>query len=347
MIRRAEARLKQAFHRIMLLSTVALEGCSEDHARSNELDAAVDALGPCSPREIDAAIDGGDPCAIFVGFACGLPTGVTARDGCFLSVNDCVSICSGLTGSCHADPGSCPDGSPLETGPVTIDCVVCPASGGRRTEGLTIATSESCPNALGAYFSGVSQLEAASVVAFRRLERELVHLAAPRSLVRSAARARRDEIRHARVTRRLAQRFGGHPRSPRVTKVPPRSLEAVAFENAVEGCVRETFAALVALWQATHAADESIAREMTCIAEDETRHAALAWAIHGWLVERLSLANRDRLNAGAARAITALENEIAEPAPDLVKLAGLPNAPRQRVMLRELRRALWAQSAPT
>ena len=60
---------------------------------------------------------------------------------------------------------------------------------------------------------------------------------------------------------------------PRVEALPTRALGVVAIENAVEGCVRETFGALIASWQAEHARDPGIKRLMRSIARDETRHA--------------------------------------------------------------------------
>jgi hypothetical protein len=59
---------------------------------------------------------------------------------------------------------------------------------------------------------------------------------------------------------------------------PARSLEELAVENAVEGCVRETYGALTAIWQARTAKDPSVAAAVRRIARDETRHAALSWA---------------------------------------------------------------------
>ena len=52
-----------------------------------------------------------------------------------------------------------------------------------------------------------------------------------------------------------------------------RELEAIAIENAVEGCVRESFGALLATWQAKTAGDARVRAAMKRIARDETRHA--------------------------------------------------------------------------
>jgi hypothetical protein len=105
---------------------------------------------------------------------------------------------------------------------------------------------------------------------------ELRALGAPRALVRAASRAIADERRHARVVAGIARRFGGRPSRVRAPRPRPRSVEAIAIENAVEGCVNETFGAVIATWQARHAIDPGIRSAYERIAIDETRHAQLA-----------------------------------------------------------------------
>jgi hypothetical protein len=67
--------------------------------------------------------------------------------------------------------------------------------------------------------------------------------------------------------------------SPRVRHTRARSLDAVACENAVEGCVHETFGAAVAVMQSERAREPSCRDAMKRIAADEIRHAELAWAV--------------------------------------------------------------------
>lgn len=161
---------------------------------------------------------------------------------------------------------------------------------GRRPEGLApvLPVDGESPGSLGAYLAEACTLEAASVTSFRRLERELAALGAPRSLRHRAKASARDEARHARTMRRLARRAGIEPRKPRVARIAPRAALAIAIENAVEGCVLETWAALVARFQAEHAVDADFREAMRIIAEDEARHAALAWDVRTWLETRLS-----------------------------------------------------------
>jgi hypothetical protein len=149
--------------------------------------------------------------------------------------------------------------------------------------------------------AGMAWLEAVSVHAFARLERELAAHGAPRRLRRDARRARRDEVRHAGQMRRLAQRRGGVPRCPdKPAFAPVRPLARVALENGVEGCVRETYGALQDFVDGLASPDAEIRQALRRIGKDECRHAELAWAIHAWALPRLSQSERARVE-GAMR----------------------------------------------
>jgi hypothetical protein len=180
--------------------------------------------------------------------------------------------------------------------------------------------------ALARFFAEAAHLEAASVFAFDRLAEELVMLGAPRALVDAALTSREDEVRHARMTRTMAKRFGGSVTAPVIeTDEAERSPFAIALENAVEGCVRETYGALVAHWQAAHAEDRGIAAAMRAIADDETRHAGLAWEVAAWLEPRLGEDERRAVAAARAHALAALRAELrASVDASLVSIAGMP-----------------------
>jgi len=196
---------------------------------------------------------------------------------------------------------------------------------GRRPAGLVRQRARGATRT-GAYLASVAHLEAASVDAFEMLAEELAHHGAPRSLVVRAGVARRDEIRHARVMKRLAMRHGGVARPPVVKHSSPRALEAIALENAAEGCVRETFGALVGMWQARAAKDPAIRRAMRRIAEDEARHAELAWAVDAWILPQLDEAARARVENARMEALEAvLEEARAGNDPELVAALGLPD----------------------
>ncbi|HEU5055518.1 MAG TPA: hypothetical protein VFU21_03310, partial [Kofleriaceae bacterium] len=89
-----------------------------------------------------------------------------------------------------------------------------------------------------------------------------------------------------------------------VTTTGGRSIGAIAEENAAEGCVREAFGALVATWQAVHAADPVVAAASAMVAPDERRHARLARAVERFLAPRLGRADTRRV-ADARRAALA------------------------------------------
>ncbi len=202
-----------------------------------------------------------------------------------LDTTQCTALCGRPALTC--EPMASTGASLLKCHP---DCT------GRRPDGLEQMQSVGCDE-LGRYFTEVAHLEAASVVAFRAIGRQLAVYGAPTSLRRAARRATRDEIAHARITRTLAERFGGRYVPPQVTAKPAPSLETVASENATEGCVRETFGALLATYQAEHATDPQVRRTMRRIARDEARHAALAWRIANWAENRLDAVAKGRVRA--------------------------------------------------
>ncbi|WP_437644178.1 ferritin-like domain-containing protein [Sorangium sp. So ce362] len=213
---------------------------------------------------------------------------------------------------------------------------------GRRPAGL-LRTAGRGATQVGAYFANVAQLEAASVRAFEVLGRELVHHGAPRPLVERARIAGRDEVRHARVMRRLSARYGGRWQPPRVEPRPVRSLEELAIDNATEGCIRETYGALVGMWQGRVAQDPLVRRVMTRIARDEARHAKLSWAIDVWVRPRLSAAERRRVEEARRGALAALEDEARRDVDRaLVVHAGMPDVQAARRLSRNFAEAIAA-----
>ena len=209
-------------------------------------------------------------------------------------------------------------------------CVV-----GRRPVGLRAAQPKTMPSALGAYLAGNARLEAASVWAFERLSSELRELGAPASLILAARDAAQDERCHAQLVTQLARSYGAEPTEPRVDEAPPRSPFAIALENAVEGCVRESFGAVLAHYQAALAADPAIAQAMLRIAEDETRHAELAWQVAAWLEPQLPCEQRAELRAAQAAALDELAAELALEGMSAAERAALgwpPSALRARLL---------------
>jgi len=193
---------------------------------------------------------------------------------------------------------------------------------GRRPPGLEKVDAS---GDLGVHFVAMARLEAASVDAFRVLRRELSGHRLPRKLDRGMRRAARDEIRHARAARALGRRYDGDYTPPVVKAQPTRTLEAIAIDNAIEGCVRETYGALTAAYQAQMAKDPNVRGTMTRIARDEIRHAALSWQLDGWLAGRLDGNGRKRVADAKRAAHAELAASVGRgPSRELAEIAGLP-----------------------
>ncbi|HXI60544.1 MAG TPA: ferritin-like domain-containing protein, partial [Polyangia bacterium] len=150
--------------------------------------------------------------------------------------------------------------------------------------------------------------------------------------------------RHYSLMAALARSHGAVVRVPIVQRLPVRSLVAVAAENAREGCVRETFGALTAAYQVSHAQDPLLRAAMNTIARDEARHARLSWAVDAWartVVPRAAIAVLDEAKAAAATEMAA-ELAAAPPPDRLAAAVGLPSAAVAGDLMERGRRSLWA-----
>lgn len=256
---------------------------------------------------------------------------------CFATCTQaCQQLTMGILGSCAEVPGDA--GTMVATCHFFHPC-------GRRPAGLESASAND-GSILAKHLALSAWMEAASVTAFERMARELEAHGAPARLIASARRAAADEVRHTNTMTRLSKRHGVSPPKPRVRKRALRSLYAIARENAVEGCVRETYGAILAMWQANHAGDSSLRRAMKVIAEDERRHAALAMTVAAWIEPKLTNAQRARLLAARERAIEGLARELAKKAEaSLVREAGIPTASIALQLHATLRDTVWSHAA--
>ncbi len=218
---------------------------------------------------------------------------------------------------------------------------------GRRPAGLApSADTMGATVSVAAWLAEAAHLEAASVLAFRRLERELADLGAPRDLIVGARRSRADEIRHAREMALLAHRFGATPARVAISPLERRGVFEIALENAVEGCVRETYGALVAEYQSRMATDPQIRAVLRKIAGDEARHASLAHDVAAWLAPRLDDAERAAIQRARADAMADLRAAVLQPpAKDVVALAGMPRPREAQALLDAMESVLFARAA--
>jgi hypothetical protein len=305
-----------------LETTVCVDGAPQ---YACDCDAGLDAGLSCSPDRTS--------CSFYLPFDC-LDAG-PPPDGGADTPAQCQALCGApQVNACYPV---------MASGGVTVLACVCGLSAGRRPEGFRFRRTQRRCGAVGAYFATLAQLEAASVRAFRTLAAELVANGAPAHLPAAAERAARDEVRHARTMGRFARRHGAKVPRLRPRTARARSLEAVAIENAVEGCVRETFGALNAVLQARTAGDARVREAMERIAADEIRHASLGWAVASWARSRLDAGAGARVDAARRAAVLQLREEMrVEPPDELVRAAGVPRAREARRMIAELERVLWS-----
>ncbi|MEW5850017.1 MAG: ferritin-like domain-containing protein [Myxococcota bacterium] len=311
--------VRKVFRRILLTTPVMLGGCcpapsSGTYTVTSPMPEARDA-GP-----VFSSVDAG-----------ALP-----RDGGSVA---CTSLCA----SAAAEVTNCAE-VPSDAGPllrctyVVSDNFAC----GRRPEGLASLVGTD-GDAFGRALAGMAYLEAASVPAFQRLAAELTVHGAPERLVRSARRAVREETRHARMIGALAKQHGAHPPTPHHGPTHIRALDEVAGENAAEGCVRETYGALLAGWQAFHAQDHAFRAAMEIIALDEARHAQLAWDVAHWAEGRLDARARRRVRAAREAAVAEVLDAAAQPVEHgVAREAGLPSPAHASWLVTSLRQQMWS-----
>jgi hypothetical protein len=219
---------------------------------------------------------------------------------------------------------------------------------GRVPAGLCSVSEVHNESAVGDFLANAAHLEDASVYAFERLARELTAYGAPRDMIATALHAADDEVRHARVVGALARARGGQPIAAEVEELPLRTLEEIATENATEGCVRETYGALVGGYQARNAGDLGVRAAMREVAADEARHAALSHRVHMWAMSVLELDARERVLVAQRRAIAELTVACRDEVDEHLRTPlGLPSSAVAASLLRELSLSLWERQGVT
>jgi hypothetical protein len=303
-----------------------------------------------TPAAWNACLDSGDCGALCQQVGAKLTTQPPALGG--FAVDSCQRIDPPLSSDAGADGG---DASVISDAGADVDAnggqkIVVLIEGrlfhvcGRRPAGLAPTRAPAGRTDVGAWLARAATLEAASVPAFQRLARELAAHGAPARLIAAARGAAREEARHFALMRRLARAHGSEPRRPRVRALPVRPLLALARENAREGCVRETFGAMVAAHQATHARDAAVRGAMAAIAVDEARHAQLAWEVDAWARATLP---RDEARAVARARRTAatrlLRDLDREDLPHhLAQTLGLPEPLAAKAHAQSAHSTLWS-----
>jgi len=207
-----------------------------------------------------------------------------------LTEESCSTLCTEQAGVyydylCSCDyVGADTDGNH----PVTCEYSVCAVEGRGHADiaKLTQATGHS---EMARYFVRSYHAEASSVGAFLQLRAELQFHDAPLEMQQRCLKAAVEEVHHARMMAKLAQDEECELPELQFGDFCERSLFELTLDNAVEGCIYESFSALKAQYQSTNSSDERLLTAMKVIARDETHHAQLAWDIHHHLMSRLTL----------------------------------------------------------
>jgi hypothetical protein len=265
--------------------------CGSSHVRAANGEEI--AFGVCRAATCSTDADcNGLLCASPVSSLCG-----TARPGAF----DCQTPEDECAG-----PGDCSDAQHCEHDGTRFVCRATPAcgrpfvvDGAARTAALakggdwcavcdalnpTELSSEERAT-VARHFCDAGLMEHASIAAFARFSLQLLALGAPAELVEETTRAIEDETRHAKICFGIAARYGDRAFGPGKLELTG-ALEAldllgVADLVITEGCLGETSAALEAAW-AAEAAEPALAQLLRGIADDELRHAALAFRFVAW-----------------------------------------------------------------
>jgi hypothetical protein len=335
-------------------------GCREDSDCSNEAVCVCSSpIGYCSPLSYvagchsDADCAGGAQCLSnarrdsFAGgeFACELSEDTCSRD----------EDCTGDTPLyCLMQPGGreCARGS-ICGRPFLVDAAarLAPARCTSAWLGTGSGPAEA-PRAVGVelgrelarHWTEIGRMEHASIAAFARFTLQLLGIGAPLELLQASQRAQADETRHACLAFELASHYAGSP-----IGAGPLSLSGTLLETSwedilrttiAEGCVGETSAAVEAALAAELCTDPVLAGVLSAIAEDEARHAALAWRTVRWMLrERPSLrgaAERGFAEA-AARVGRQRETELDREPNEVEQLGALTPARRAAASIRCLR----------
>ncbi|MRG93124.1 ferritin-like domain-containing protein [Polyangium spumosum] len=272
---------------------------------------ATDADCPSGECGITSFNDG---CFQQIGLACR-----TADDACRVDA-DCMdgAACAALPYSTTGEPGTfncetqnCAIGRPLlvagaaRTAPAAarVDWILAEITPD------VASLDPAVRRALADAWTEIAALEHASVASFARFTLQLMALGAPPELLFAAQTAAADEVEHARVGYALASRYADRPIGPAkldLSGVPLETdLRAVLGSLIEEACVGETIGAAEALALAGLVQDPALREVHARIAEDEQRHAELAWKTLRFLLEGADEDTRSFARATFDRAIEA------------------------------------------
>jgi hypothetical protein len=195
----------------------------------------------------------------------------------------------------------------------------------------------------------LTELEAAQ--RFRALAASLQGSGASRAIVKMAADAADDELRHASSCRQLVQHFGGRlpdePSLPMKPLAPPevKAEQRLLYEVVALACVTETLSTALLAELIAPASDPLCKKVMRSILRDEVKHSQLGWA---FLAEEHARGASDCVGPHLKRMLVdTLGAEFWSPptthldAKALAGLGQLDQAERQRIVLATLQHVVF------
>jgi hypothetical protein len=197
---------------------------------------------------------------------------------------------------CYSWFEPCPGGRPLRD--VEGDPILAPITRARG-DWVTDGDRHAVDLERARHWARAAQFEHASVASFAQFSLQLLALGAPADLVARSHRAALDEIEHARLSFALAAAYGhedvGPGSLPHVAPAFDVTPVEVLRSTLRDGCVAETRAALQARRDLADARTPAEREALVRIADDEERHAELAFATLAWLVAAFGTPVRDAL----------------------------------------------------
>ena len=153
---------------------------------------------------------------------------------------------------------------------------------------ISIMDNNTYNHEIGIQWLQQAEAEHASVASFARHTLQLMSIGAPSELLHRSQAASIDEIKHAKMCYGFASIFLDQDMNPGSLDVE-NSLEKVEIKDIIqsvihEGCIEESLAAIEAHFRAKIAEDFAIKTTLKEIADDETKHAKLAWDTITWIL---------------------------------------------------------------
>jgi len=279
-------------------------GCTKDsECPDDTLCECAEPVGRCVPTscKTDAACASGFLCRSFdatagcniIHYGCQTPADTCGSDADCNTTGSTYNYCrfDESAHRFHCVPDSCAIGRPfLVQGLQRLAPIASHTDWLERAwqPGL-IECDETLRAELAEQWARIALMEHASVAAFARFTLQLMSQGAPAWLVEQATAAMADETKHAKACFAVASGYAGTPLGPGSLAVEhsldESSLEAIVRTTIREGCLGETAAAIEAREAAAHALDPKLRELLLLIAEDETRHAQLAYSFVKWALE--------------------------------------------------------------